>query len=307
MKIRNLRMDASEGILFERQLEFVAAQTYDYRMRELVARTLVPKYNAISQNAATFTWRSYSKVGVAKLIAAYSDDLPRADVQGEENTSILKDVGASYGYNIREMRQAQEAGYQLPAMKAEAARQAIEEKINSILLFGDTAHGLYGLLNQPNATLYTIPNGADASPNWEDKTGREIMADMLGIQTNQVTLTSGAEKPDTILLPLVSYNLIATEPYSDNSDATVLETFLRISPYVKKVIPVHGLETAGAGATRRMVSYRMAADAVGALIPQEFEQLDPEQHNLEFVVDCLARTGGVVAFYPLSISYGDDI
>jgi hypothetical protein len=56
-----------------------------------------------------------------------------------------------------------------------------------------------------------------------------------------------------------------------------------------------------------MMIYRKDPDALVLIVPQEFEQFPPEQRGMEFITACHLRTGGVVSFYPLSISYGDTI
>jgi hypothetical protein len=301
------RLDAKENAFFERALEYVETKLYDFKERELTTRSLVPKIEGVDAAAPTYVWRSYSRYGMAKVIASYADDLPRADVAGEENFAVIKSLGASYGYNVMEVRQAQKAGTPLNQARANAAARAIEEQIDTLLAKGSAAHNMLGLTNQPNATVFTIPNGASASPLWANKTGAEIIKDLVGIQTHMVKLTKGAEKPDTIAMDLDSHALISTTPYNDESPTTILEVFQRVSPYVKTVIPWLDLETAGAGGTKRLICYRRSVDALGALIPQEFEQFAPQEDGLEFVVPCHARCGGVVAFYPLSISYGDGI
>lgn len=308
MRIHTTKLDARETAFFERALEYVETNIYNNKERELVSRTLVPKVQNIDPAAATYVWRAYSRYGMAKIIGSYADDLPRADVAGEENFSVIKSLGASYGYNIMEIRQSRRAGVPLEQAKANAAARAVDEKIDELIANGSTAHNILGLLNQPNATLYTIPNNAaDDSAEWPDKSGPEIIKDLVGIQTSMVTTTRGAEKPDTIVLDVDSHTYISITPYNEDSERTILDVFLQVSPYVKTVIPWYELGTAGVGGTRRMVCYRRSLDAIGAVIPQEFEQFDPQEDGLEFVVNCHARCGGVVAYYPLSISYGDGI
>jgi len=301
------RMDVAESAFLSRQLEQIRAKTYDIKYVQLKGRQFVPIDGSISPGAEVVTYRQWDQVGMAKIIINYADDLPRADVLAKEFSSKIRGIGDSYGYNIQEVRAARFAGQPLEQRKANAARRAMEQILDTIIQTGSSSHGLLGLLNQPNATVYVIPNGVSASPLWANKTPDEIVDDMNGIVNNQITITKEVELPDTMLLPLAQYGIVSTKRMGDGSDATILEYFLKTSKYVKTVEPWYACAGAGAGATDRMVVYRKDPDAIVCIIPQEFEQFQPEMRGLEILTACHMRTGGVVVYYPLSMSYGDGI
>jgi hypothetical protein len=56
-----------------------------------------------------------------------------------------------------------------------------------------------------------------------------------------------------------------------------------------------------------MVCYRKDPNVLELIVPQEFEQFPPQERNLEVVINCHMRCGGVVCYYPLAISFGDGI
>lgn len=305
---QNGYLDAAEQAFFARQLEEIRARTYDVKLVELKARMLIPVDNSAPPGADAVTYRQFTASGLAKIIASYADDLPRADVFGKEFHVNVKSIGASYGYNIQEIRAAQMAGLPLEQRRANAARRAVEEKIDLIAQTGDTATGLLGLLNQTSALSYTIPNGASNSQAWTSKTPSEILADMNGIVNYIVQQTVDVEHPDTLLLPIAQYTLVAVTPFSaqNASNVTILEMFLKNNPWVSEVEPWYPLKGAASGADR-MVAYKRDPDHLMLVIPQEFEQFPPQQRNLEFVIPCHARCAGVQVPYPLSIAYGDHI
>lgn len=299
------RFDASESAFFSRQLEHVATGTYDIKYPNLKGRTFLPTDSSVSNGAETFTFRVYDMVGVAKIIANYSDDVPRADVKGTEVTSRIRGIASSYGFSLQEARAAAFAKVPLDQKKGAACRRAMEETLDGICQTGNTANGLAGLLNQSNAISYTIPNGVSGSQSWNNKTSDEILLDMHGIVNNMISTTKEVEQPDTMLLPLAKYLLISTRRMGDGSDVTILDYFLRTSRSIKDVQPWYACDTAGSGSGTRMCVYRKDPNAVALIMPQEFEQLPPQEDGFETVILCHMRTGGVVAFYPLSISYGD--
>lgn len=303
---RRNNLDAAETVYFTNQLAMIRPKTYDVKMPEFKARTFVPVNTNIPNGVEVLKYRQYDQVGSAKIIASYADDLPRVDVFGKEFAQQIRSIGDAYGYNLQEIRAAAQGGFDLEQRKANTARRAIEQTIDQIARTGDADHGLLGLLNQPNANVYTVPNGAGGSPAWALKTVDEILADLFGIQQYQVNLTKEVEIPNTILLPLDSFALLNRTRIT-NTTTTVLQFFLANSPYVKNIETWAELDTAGSGGTKRMVCYRRDPDVLELPIPQDFEQLEPEKRNLEWVTDCHARVGGVIVFYPMAITYGDGI
>lgn len=300
-------MDASESAFVSRQLEQIRARTYDIKHKSLLAREFIPVDNSISPGAEVVTYRQWDMVGMAKIIANYADDLPRADVLVREFTGKIRGIGSSYGYSVQEARAAMFAGVPLEQRKANAARRSVEEKIDSIAQVGDSLHGLVGFLNQSNTTSFTVSTGAAGSQAFANKTPDEVVADLNLFVNNIVTSTHGSEIPDTILFPLAQWGDISTRRMGDGSDTTILKFFLANNPYIKMAAPWHALAGAGSGATDRMVCYRRDPDALQLIIPQEFEQFPPQTKGLEVVTPCHARCGGVVVYYPLSMSYGDGI
>lgn len=306
-KFRFEHMDASESAFTSRQLEVIRARTYDIKLPPLKARSFLPVDNSVSPGAETVTYGQYEQFGLARVLKSYAEDLPRADVKKVEFTSKIRGLGAAYGYSIQEIRAAMFAGVSLDQKKATATRRAIEEQIDTIARTGLSSHGLNGFINAANVSTYTVPNGAGGSALFKNKTPDEVVKDLNGIANGIVSSTKEIEIPDTLLLPIEQYTDIATRRMGDGSNVTILQYFLTASPYVKQVAPWSALKAAGAGATDRMICYRRDPDVLQLVIPQEFEQLAPQQQMLEIVTPCHARCGGVVVYYPLAISTGDGI
>ncbi len=302
------RLDSEESIFFSRELEHVKAKSYDVEYPELKARKLIPVSNEAGPGAESITYEQYDQVGTAKLLASYAEDLPRADVKGKEFTSPVRGAGDSYGYSIQEIRTAKMAGKPLSQRRADAAKRALMELDNRIAFFGDSKSGLKGFFNHPNVPVFTIAaDGTGATTTWSTKTAALILRDLNDFTNSVVEGTNGIEIPDSLLLPLVSYNKIKNLAFGDNADRTVLKYFLENNEYVKSVEWVNELATAGAGSTRRMVTYARNPDKLTLEIPQDFEQFEPELTGLRYEVACHMRLGGVIFYKPLSAAYADGI
>lgn len=296
------RLDANESMFFARELESIKAASYDVLYPEFKARMFVPVSNDAGPGAEAITYRQYDQVGMAKLIAAYADDLPRSDVLGKEFTSPVKSIGGSYGYNVQEIRAAQMAGKPLEQRKANAARRAVMQKEDEILALGDTATGLKGFINNSSVPIFAAPFVISAA-----STPDQILQTMNSAVNKVVADTKGVEMPDTLLLPIEQYTYIASTPRSSTSDTTILEYFLQNNPFIKQVDHWYRLDQAGVALVDRMIVYRRSPDKLTGEVPQEFEQFAPEARGLEFVVACHARNGGVIFYYPLSALYVDGV
>jgi len=199
--MNEMRLDADEQVFFDNQLALVKSRTYDVQHKALKALSLLPVSTEQDPGATHFIWRSYDKVGMAKIIADYANDFPRADIAGVEHSSPVKDLGVSYGYSVKEIRRAQKAGVALDAKRAEAARRAIDEKQDSIAWKGDAKSGLPGFWNAEGITEYVAAlNAGGTSRAWADKTADEIVAYFAGLVSAAPESTNGIEQPDTVIL-----------------------------------------------------------------------------------------------------------
>lgn len=301
------RLDANEGVFFARQLEYIRPKAYDVKRAALSALSLMPVDTSTNPGAEYITYRQYDQVGIAKIIANYADDLPRADVLAKEFTSPVRGIGDSYGYSIQEIRAAQYANVDLSSKKQAAARRAHDELINRLAWFGDTLSGLPGFLSNVNMPGYVIPaTGTGSSKLWSTKTPDQIITDMNGI-VNAVTISSkGIHKANELWLPLAQYTYIGSVPRSGTSDTTIFEFFKMNNPGVE-VKPVLELAGALAGPLDTMIALENSIDNYQLNIAMMFMQHAPQLRNLEFVVPCESRFAGVTIEYPLAFAKADSI
>ena len=302
-----MRLDGMEQVFFDEQLALIKARTYDVRHKALKALTLLPVSTEQDPGAEHIIWRSFDQVGIAKLVSDYANDYPRVDIGGEEHTSPIKEIGASYGYSIKEIRRAQKAGISLDAKKAEACRRAIDEKQDSIAWKGDAKGKLPGFFNHPGITEYVAPNGAGGSKTWASKTADEIVADFAAIISTAPESTNGIEQPDTVIMSLSLYNKLQNTPYGSNRDKTILGFIRENYPQITRIDWVQDLVGAGAGNTSRVMAYARDPMKVEVQIPQRFEQMPPQLTGKAYDIICSQSTGGTLVYYPQSVVFCDGL
>jgi hypothetical protein len=302
-----IRLDASETAWVEREVTQIRAKMFDVIYAELLALQLIPLATDISPDIIQYVYFVLDTVGEAKIIASGSDDLPRVDVSKSERSGIVRPLGASYGWSLFEMRLAARLGQPLAQQKADAARKAIARQIDKLLASGvtdsQTGLGMEGLLN--NADVLAL--GIVAGPLWV--LGTTTAAAMIALLNNTaqaiVTATNQAFIPDTAIIPTASFGVLASTPYGVDSDTTALNWFTKNSPYIKSVVPWYRGNGAGVASANRGVVYQRDPEVLEGVAPLLFESLPPQARNLEMVIPCVAKCGGVKIYHPEAVRYID--
>lgn len=316
-KFKSSRLDANDVIFFARELEAVKAKSYDIKYPQLKATRLIPISTEAGPGANVITYEQYDSVGIGKIIANYADDSPRVDVRGKEYSTPVRSIGESYGYNVQEIRNARMAGKPLEQRRANSARKANDIKLDKLAwnarINDGVNGGLQGLIYNPNIPSAKVVTGVGGFL-WSQKTAQEIYTDLVSLSADVETVTNGVEMIDTILLPIAQYEIAQSLRMSTGTDTTVLEYYKRNHPEVgliekvadmKDVNPVPS--TLAASNTDIMIGYKRDEDHLTLEIPQPFEQFPAEQRNLEFVINCHSRSGGVIVYYPLAANIREGI
>ena len=300
-------LDAGENYFFSRELEYIIPEMVSFDYGRINARKVLPIDMRAGPAAETITFRQITKVGAAKIISDYSDDIPVSNAYGEEFKGNVRSIGEYAQWSVQEIRAASMANRPLDRDKSEAAREDMLRLENQIAWTGDPDNGLGGLLTAPNIPSAAVPNGAGGNPEWDTKTGEEIVDDMNFIVNSISDNTNDVEAPDTLLLPTAQYNLAASKRMSSGTDTTALQYFINNSPYVKEVVAVNELKGAGPAGVDIMVAYQRNASKLQMNIPLDIEQFAPEIRGLTTKTLYHMRCGGVTVKKPLSVNIGESI
>jgi hypothetical protein len=293
--------DAAEyggnSLFLARQLDYVKARVYTRKFPAMNADLLVPDATDTPEWAETITVQTWDQVGMAKIIANYADDLPRADVRTVVRLVGVKTLGDSYGYNVNEIRASRAIGAGLDVRKADAARRAMEIKLAKIKMIGDADFGLNGLFTMPNIPEVILPNPGP----WDVLTGDQIYANLNAMSFAYQAQTYGTHTANFLALAPMAYNSAATKFIG--APGTTLITALQQWQVMNPGVAVHNvIECMGAAATGQDVAllYENSPDNLSHEYVMPFSQLPPEVRNLEIITNCMARSGGVNIYYPLA-------
>lgn len=296
------------------QASYIETQVYQIQYPEIQYPQLIPVDESAPNWSKSVTFYSQDKSGEADWFQHLATNMRLADVSRAKFEQPIEMAGIGYRYTLEELGEAQLLNRNLTTDKADAARRAAEEFIDRVALQGDTPKGWEGLFNNGDVTAANAPNGAGGTPDWASKTSDEIIADVNNTLAGIYSSSLQVEMADTVLLPVTQYTLIAGKPRSTTSDVTVLDWITRFNVFTSTtgrpllVRAARGLETAGAGATARMVCYRRDPQVLKLHIPMRHMFLPVWQTTpLAFDVPGIMRIGGTEIRRPGAVRYIDAI
>lgn len=308
--INQINLDANETAFFERELEFIKAKTYDKLYTKKKFALLIPISTEVGRGAESYTYESWDSVGIMKIIARYSDDLPRSDVFAKKFTFQIHSLGGSYGYSIQEVQAAIFAGKPLNSRKADTVRRADEQAVSRIAWKGDSDAGLIGMLSQPNVPAATVPAGVTTGfVPWiggSPKNPDEILTDLNNLVDDIVDVSNEVHEANTVIMPIAQHSKLKSTRQASGTDTTILNFWLNSHPeiqLVERVVELKAvapLPSGGGGPSDVAMAYDRDPDMLTLDIPQPFEMFAAQQRNLEFIVPAHSRIGSVVFYYPLS-------
>lgn len=308
--LSTIGLDGNQSAIFARELEFIMTTTYDKLYTKKKFALLIPISNEVDTGAETYTYESWDMVGIMKIIARYSDNLPRSDVFAKKFTHNIHSLGGSFGYTIQEVRATAMAGKPLNARKADTVRQADEQAINRIAWNGDADAGLLGMLSQPNVPAATVPAGVTTTfVPWvgaSSKNADEILTDLNNLVDDIVSISKEVHEANTVIMPIDQHSKLKSTPQGTGTDTTIMQYWLNAHPeiqLVERVVELNDvapLPSGGGGPSDVAMAYDRDPNMLTLEIPQPFEMFAAQQTNLEFVVPAHSRIGSVVFYYPLS-------
>jgi len=302
-----------DAVFFQRQLEYIEAQTYDTLYPDLEARDAFGVDNSGGPGVQTLTYRSYNHVGKAQVINARATDLPKSNISGREYSVTVKSVGTSYDYDVDEVAAASVTGLPLEARKAMASTRGYEQYINSAAWYGDADNGFVGFFQNPEVTKATVAQGASGKTTWVDKTPTEILKDLSTAVSAMYATTLKVLRPDEIWLPVAQHQYIMNTARSEQSDKTVLGFFTENNEFINskdKVKAFNALRGQGAGGSDCFVVICRSVNGLKTFRlrePLALTWMPVQLHGLVYEIPGRGRFAGFQTMYPAAISINSGI
>lgn len=320
--------DAQALNFLRQQTRVLSTKAFNVEYDIVDYQSLVPVNTDYPEWASGVDFQVGDLAGAAKWQSGWAEDVPKADVSLINVGVDFAMYSVGYGYNIEEIGKAQHAGFPLNARKAIAARQAADIFAAETALYGGGHQGWTGLINMAGVTPVLSPNtGNGSARNWVDangvgqKTPEQIVAELnaliMGPPTSSGVLTSLLG--NTVLLPPLVYQYIATTPYGVTSpNLSILQYFIANNVYTirtGKPLVIRELPALSTAATAsgvvgqgRAIGYRNSQDSLELPMPMPFRFLDVHQHGpMQWQVPGIGRIGQLTLLRDGAVRYTDGV
>lgn len=325
----NQMITDAQGLNFLRQQTHVlSARSFNVEYDLIDYASLVPVNTDYPEWASGVDYQIGDLAGAAQWQSGWAKDVPLADVKLVSVSADFAMYAVGYRYNVEEVGKAMFAGYPLTARKAVAARQAADIFAAETAMYGGGHPGWTGLINMAGVTPALSPDtGTGSARNWVGndgvglKTPEEIVAELnaliMGPPSSTGVLT--ALLADTVLLPPLAYQHIATTPFGVTSpNDTILTWFLKNNVYTTRtgrpltVRDLPALATAATNATvtgqGRGIGYRNSLDSIEFPMPMPYRFLDVHQYGpLQWEIPGIGRVGQLTLIRDGGVRYLDGI
>lgn len=309
-------LDSQQALSFlVRQASHIETEVYKTQYAELQYSQLIPIDTSANEWAKSVTFYSMDKVGGAAWFSHLATDMRLADVNRSKFEVGIEMAGIGYRYTLEELGFAQMIpGMSLGTERAEAARRASEEFIDSVAFLGDTTKNWPGLINNSTVSRVDVANdGTGTSRLWSTKTADQMIRDINEGLSGVWTGSSTVEMADTVLLPPSALILLSTARIA-NTEANALSYLMKYNTYTLQTgrpLTIRGvlaLEYAGTAGVGRMVLYRRDPSVLKMHMPMPHRFLPVWQTGpMVFDVPGIFRIGPVEIRRPAAVKYLDGI
>jgi len=300
------KQDDAQGIFFQQQLTLIEQSLFQKKYPEKFGRKLVPLDNQGGPGVAFRKWRMLDRIGTAKAINNYADNLPMVSLSGQEFSARVKDYGIGFRWTIREIDEARFAGQPLDTMLANAARDGYEDTFDDLVFNGDVDNGVQGLMDPPTIPIYTPGTSSGSGDDtWPNKTGEEMIADVRSLVSGIKTLTKQTQAANLVWMSPERLDLLRTTNIN-STDKTILA-------YLQGAFPgvifdeCSRLSTMGVGGVQRMLAMQQDKDVLYFWEPQPYTTYPAQWENLAVKVPAKGAVGGCIVRRPLAIAFMDGI
>jgi hypothetical protein len=252
--------------------------------------------------------------GQAQWLSGKGFDMPYADISTTQLLQANHFAGIGYEWSLQELQRAAKLGRNLSNEKAGAARKVAEAFVYGVAIRGNGEKALTGLVNDPVVpTANVAADGTGATTTWSTKTPDQINRDVNAALNAPYNATLETARANTLALPSTRLQYIASTRIGDTQD-TILKFVKENNAYTLEtgqplmIIGTRELETAGAGATARMIAYDNSRDVLQFHLPGPHEFLPAFQKSaMTWDVAGIMNVGGVEIKRPKGLAYRDGI
>lgn len=300
--------DAQQALAFlTPQLLRIETEVYEIRYPNFDYATLGPVNVEGDMWDAGVIFYSGDIAGAAEFLNSKGFDMPYADTSLEQHVRTTHLAGIGYEWSRGELERAAREGQNLTSKKARAASRIAQRFIYGIATLGNAEKGWTGWFNDAN-----VPR-VSAGQTFTGGTPEQVLAIINGALAAPAIATRGAFNANSITLPTTAVRDLASRlvPNTVTTLLSFVQTNNNLTAQGGGTLTFRtsdDLETAGLGATRRMITGERSEDAGEFRLPGEHEFQDPfRKSSFTWEVAGIMNIGGVDIRVPKAFRYTDVI
>lgn len=298
LQMQGVKADATDmGIWTAQELHKIRSAAYEKEYPAGSALRVFPVTNELSDTDKTFGYQTFDKVGYAKIIADYTDDLPTVDALMSTEFGKVFRLGNAFLISIDEIKAGQRTGKSLSNRKANAAQNAHDHLVNTLVFKGSKPHKILSVFDHPNITKIV------ADKQWFEPLGKtKNPEDAYNDLTNAIealeTQTDGQHRATHILIPpSVRKVLMVRMPETTES---YLDYFMKQNGGIT-IEAIAELEDIDGTGKKGVLVYEKDPMNMSIEIPEAFNMLPAQPKDLHFKVPCTSKCTGLTIYRPLTI------
>lgn len=279
------------GIWTVKQLTASLARAYEKEYADNSVVNIFPVTTEIPGHAKYFEYPEFDGVGIAQIIADYSDDLPLVDALMTEKQGKVFRFGNAFLISTDEIKAGAATGQSLSTRKQALAFEAHDNLLDKLVWSGSAPHGIVSVFDNPNI------NNVVATPDWSDPINavNDVTAMIDAVETS----TQGFHHVTDILLPASARR--SMQRLVDNTTLSYGELFTRNNPGVTLRFMQFLDNYDGAGGKAALAFEKNALNA-SIEIPEATNVLPAQPKDLHFRFPVTSKSTGLVIYRPLTFA-----
>lgn len=298
LQMQGVKADATDmGIWTAQELHKIRSTAYEKEYPAGSALRVFPVTNELSDTDKTFEYQTFDKVGYAKIIADYTDDLPTVDALMSTEFGKVFRLGNAFLISIDEIKAGQRTGKSLSNRKANAAQSEHDHLVNTLVFKGSKPHKILSVFDHPNITKI-VAGKQWYKPETKEKNAEDAYNDLTNAIEALETQTDGQHRATHILIPpSVRKVLMVRMPETTES---YLDYFMKQNGGIT-IEAIAELEDIGGAGKKGVLVYEKDPMNMSIEIPEAFNMLPAQPKDLHFKVPCTSKCTGLTIYRPLTI------
>lgn len=282
------------GIWAASELHKIKSAAYEKDYPVGSALSVFPVTNELSDTDKTFEYMTFDKVGLAQIIADYTDDLPLVDALGSSEFGRVFRLGNAYLISIDEIKAGARTGKPLSTRKASACQLAHDQLVNRLVFKGSAPHKIVSVFNHPNITTIDSAKWLDGQTKKPETAEAELEAAIEQIET----LTNGQHRATNILIPPSMRKVLSVR--MPETTMSYLDYFKQQNSGIE-ITSIAELEDIDGKGTKGALVYEKDPLNMSIEIPEAFNMLPAQPKDLHFKVPCTSKCTGLTIYRPLTL------